>query len=189
MSNQTLEEMASIRKIKIHESFAEFLQSSTEMHSFDISLLDCYRAAGHACHAITGAFLVTEAAIENLYPENKICERGDLSIEFGSNLDESATGPRSNIISYITGAWDESGFPGLRGNFIRKNLVSYGVAELEKKSIRFKRISNGQSVVVNYDPSHFVSELNLQFNFPEIWRAEINAILKNSTKVINISKS
>src|SRR5690606_29979984 len=112
--------------IQIHEPFAEFLKAQPSLHSFKISLLDCYRMAGHACHAITGAFLVCEAAIENLFSETKICERGDLVVEFGSNLHERATGPRSNVISFLTGAWGESGFPGLKGNFKRKDLVSYG---------------------------------------------------------------
>ena len=69
--SKNLEEIASLRKIRVHEPFAEYLNSLPDMHSFDISLLDCYRMAGHACHAITGAFLMTEAAIERLFPETK----------------------------------------------------------------------------------------------------------------------
>ncbi|HRO68087.1 MAG TPA: hypothetical protein PL182_11020 [Pseudobdellovibrionaceae bacterium] len=183
MSAETLETMALQRKIRIHEPFAEFLRAQTEMHDFEISLLDCYRLSGHACHAITGAFLVTEAAIRRLFPEGA-CERGDLKVEFGTTLDEAATGPRSNVVSYITGAWAESGFPGLGGKFQRKSLVSYGHSELPRNGVRFHRLSTGKSVVVQYDPSAVISDLGPRREFPENWRFEIQAILQDPTRVI-----
>lgn len=144
--------------------------------------------SGHACHAITGSFLASEAAIGRLFSETKICERGDIVVEFGSNLDERATGPRSNVISFITGAWASSGFPGLKGNFKRKDLLSYGHSELGPNAIRFRRVSTGQSVVVEYDPSEFVKELDLNLDFPDKWRAEICAILNSPLKVLKISE-
>lgn len=186
--SKKLEQIAELRKIRIHEPFAEFLHAETSMHSFDISLLDCYRMSGHACHAITGAFLASEAAIGRLFSETKICERGDIVVEFGSNLDERATGPRSNVISFITGAWASSGFPGLKGNFKQKDLLSYGHSELGPNAIQFRRISTGQSVVVEYDPSEFVKKLDLNLDFPEKWRAEICAILNSPLIVLKISE-
>jgi hypothetical protein len=78
-----LEEIALKRSIRVHEPFAEFLLAKPTLHSFEISLLDCYRFAGHACRAITGAFLVTEAAVQALFPESNVCERGDLFVEEG----------------------------------------------------------------------------------------------------------
>lgn len=186
--SKNLEEIAELRKIRIHDPFSEFLHGQPSMHSFNISLLDCYRMSGHACHAITGAFLVTEAAIEQLYPETKVCERGDLVVEFGSNLDERATGPRSNVISYITGAWGSTGFPGLKGNFKRKDLVSFGHSELAPQAIRFRRISNGKSLVIEYDASELVKKLNSGLEFPEKWRAEICAILNSPSEVLRISE-
>lgn len=185
--SKKLEEIAELRKISVHDPFAEFLHAQSNMHSFEISLLDCYRMSGHACHAITGAFLVTETAIARLFPETKVCERGDLVVEFGSNLDERATGPRSNVISFITGAWASTGFPGLKGNFKRKDLVSYGHSELRQNAIRFRRISNGKSVVVEYDPSELIKKVELQLEFPEKWRAEICAILNSHSEVLKVS--
>lgn len=188
MSTKTLEQIAALRKIQVHEPFAEFLHSNPLMHSFEISLLDCYRMAGHACHAITGVFLVTEAAIENLFPETRTCERGDLIVEFGAHLNERATGPRSNVISFITGAWAASGFPGLSGKFKRKDLISYGHTDIEKNAVRFRRLSNGKTVIVEYDPSSLISDLELQIEFPESWRAEICAVLSNPLKTLKVSK-
>lgn len=188
MSLDTLEQIAELRNIRIHEPFAEFLHSKPAMHSFEISLLDCYRMAGHACHAITGAFLVTDAAIESLFSETRTCERGDLVVEFGSNLDERATGPRSNVISFITGAWAESGFPGLKGNFKRKNLISYGHSDINKSAIRFRRISNGKTVTIEYDPHDLISGMGHHLDFPESWRAEICTILGNPEKALKVSR-
>lgn len=186
--NMKLEQIAELRKIRIHEPFAEFLHAEPSMHSFEISLLDCYRMSGHACHAITGAYLVSEAAIKRLFSETKICERGDLAVEFGSNLDERATGPRSNVISFITGAWASTGFPGLKGNFKRKDLISYGHSELGQSAIRFRRISTGKTVIVEYDPSDFVKKLELNLDFPEKWRAEICSILNRPLEVIKVTE-
>lgn len=181
-----LEERAVERRIRIHEPFAEFLRAKPALCGFEVSLLDCYRLAGHACHAITGAFLVTEKAVKNLFPETGVCERGDLAVEFGSALHEYATGPRSNVISFITGAWAESGFPGLKGNFGRKNLVTYGVSEIPLKAVRFRRLSNGDSVTVEYSPSVVTGEIKEPLVFPESWRVEICAILDASEKAIQI---
>lgn len=186
--NNTLEQKAEHRKIRIHDPFAEFLHAQPIMHSFEISLLDCYRLSGHACHAITGAFLVTESAVAHLFPETQICERGDLLVEFGSNLDERATGPRSNVVSFITGAWASSGFPGLRGDFKRKDLVSYGHSELGQGTVRFHRISTGKSVLVSYNTNDFLKKLDLNLEFPEKWRAEICAILDSSQDVLQITE-
>lgn len=186
-SNQIID-IAKKSKIKIHEPFADFLHSSDEETNFEITLLDCYHLAGHACHSMTGAFLVTQAAVEKLFPESKTCERGDLTVEFGSKLEEKATGPRSNVISYITGAWGETGFPGLKGQFSRKNLISYGHNDLKENEVRFRRISNGKEVIVQYNPSFVTKELNHQLDFPESWREEISAILKNKDKVVKLAK-
>lgn len=184
--NKELEQIAEFHKIRIHEPFAEFLHAEPSMHSFEISLLDCYRMSGHACHAITGAYLVSEAAIERLFSETKVCERGDLAVEFGSNLDERATGPRSNVISFITGAWASTGFPGLKGNFKRKDLISYGHSEIGQSAVRFRRISTGKSVIIEYDTSDFVNKLDLNLDFPKKWRMEICAILNNPLEVLRI---
>lgn len=188
MDNKSLEELATNRKIKIHEPFAEFLKANHELHSFEISLLDCYRLAGHACHATTSTFLMLEAAIDQLYSETKTCERGDLQVEFGTALEEMATGPRSHIVSYITGAWDQSGFPGLKGkHFVRKNLLSFGVTGVPKSGIRLTRLSTGQSVTVTYHSDALLDRLQTDAQFPDVWREELVMILENSAETLSLS--
>lgn len=183
---EQLEALASERKIKIYEPFAQFLMAEKSMWQFEISLLDCYRFAGHACYAITGAYLVTEAAVKHLYPETNTCERGDLSVKFGSGLFEMATGPRSNVVSYITGSWGDTGFPGLSGRFNRKNLVTYGEQNIPKFSTTFFRTSNQHEVTVHYNPSKIIENLNPELPFPKNWREGIRQILMNSAAVISV---
>ncbi|MCO5142394.1 MAG: hypothetical protein M9962_04810 [Oligoflexia bacterium] len=186
--SEDLEMKAAQRKIRIHEPFAEFLQAQKEMHTFELSLLDCYKAAGHACHSITGAFLVTELAIQKLFPETNVCERGDIKVDFGSKLEELATGPRSNIISYITGAWGVTGFSGFSEKrlFVRKNIINYDCSDILKTSVRFSRITTGKSIVINYNANAALEGLNHKAEFPQSWRVEISAILNNSKKVVTI---
>lgn len=186
MNPTILEEVATARKIKVHEPFAEFLNAQPSMHTFELSLLDCYRMAGHACHAITSAFLLTEKAVSELFPETKTCERGDILVEFGSKMDERATGPRSNTISYITGSWGESGFPGLQGNFKRKNLISYGHSEIGERAVQFQRITTGRRVVLEYDAHLLLDSLHITSSFPNKWREELCAILSHSDQVIQV---
>lgn len=189
-SGERLEQQAAAEKIRIHEPFAKFLRANESMHTFELSLLDCYRFAGHACHATTSAFLMTEAAVRELFPETHVCERGDLSVEFGSQLEERATGPRSNIISFITGAWGESGFPGFKGNrFARNNLVSYGHTEIPKMAVKFNRTSTKRSVVIEFDAKKILDTATHQLDFPMSWRAEISAILNSPEKALTMTTS
>ncbi|MBV2168888.1 MAG: hypothetical protein KUL82_09285 [Bdellovibrio sp.] len=176
--------MAKALTVSVHEPFAEFLLCSSEEREFKISLLDCYHLAGHSCHAITGAYLLTAAAIEALFPETGVCVRGDVVVEFGANLTERATGPRSHIISYITGAWADSGFPGLRGHFVRKNLMSFGNTHLPKEIIRFRRVSTGTQVDLTYDPIKVLQNLDQTLPFPQSWRVEISHVLQHRSEVV-----
>ncbi len=189
MTAETLQTVAKKMTIAVHEPFAQYLQASEEEFNFNISLMECYRFAGHACHSVTGAFLSTQAAIEALYPDTKTCLRGDLKIEFGSELHERATGPRSNVISFITGSWGETGFPGLKGTlFPRKNLISYGHNDLQKNEVRFRRISDNTAVTISYDSSAALENYAEQLEFPQSWRSEILHILNNKDRAYKVTR-
>lgn len=188
MPTENFQRLAKQLTIAVHDPFAKYLQASEEEFNFDISLMDCYQFAGHACHSITGAFLSTQAAIEALYPDTKTCLRGDLKIEFGSELDERATGPRSNVISFITGSWGETGFPGLKGTlFSRKNLISYGHKDLQKNEIRFRRLSENSAVIIAYNSATALENYKEQLEFPQSWRSEILHILNNKDRAYSVT--
>lgn len=176
-------------KIDVYEPFSEFLQGSPEETHFSLSLLDCYRAAGHACHAMTGAFLATAEAVKRLYPDTNRCIRGDLQVDFGTSVDERASGPRANLIGFVTGAYGETGFPGLQGRFTRKNLLRFKQSQVPQNAVRFTSLKSGRSVDVVYDSSAVLEELQCNLAFPENWRVEVAHVLKNRNRVISVMET
>lgn len=191
MNTRTNDELLMIAKelkVDIYEPFADFLLANPEETLFSLSLLDCYRAAGHACHAITGAFLSTAEAVKRLYPDTNRCIRGDVLVEFGTAVDEKASGPRANLIGFVTGAYGETGFPGLQGKFTRKNLLRFKQSHVSENAIRFTSQKTGRSVDVAYDPSRLLEELRCELAFPEKWRAEVIHVLKNRGRVISVAE-
>src|SRR5688500_4321388 len=103
-------DLMSSRRIEVHVPFSEFLWGSEKERQFSISLLDVVRFSGHACFAVTGAFLTAQAATRALFPETHVCERGRLRVDIRGLPNEGANGPIANVQSYITGAWAETGF-------------------------------------------------------------------------------
>lgn len=110
-------------KIAVFEPFANFLQGEPEESRFEISLLDVVHFAGHACPAMVGAFLMAQRAIQELYPKSGLCIRGEIAIDIPASPTHVATGPIANVLSYITGAWSDTGFGGLNGK-VRRLLRS-----------------------------------------------------------------
>jgi len=115
----------------------------------DISYLDVVKGAGHSCPTVGGAYLMTYHALKALFPEGR-ANRGGISVKLADDLEEGTTGVVANVISYITGATDKSGFKGLAGNFARHSLMAYNQ---DVQNIRFTRVDTGESVDVIYDPS------------------------------------
>lgn len=120
-----------------------------EQGEYFISYLDLVKGSGHSCPSIAGAYLMSFHALKELYPDSKI-QRGNIRVDFNEDITEGTTGVVANVISYITGATDKSGFKGLNGNFIRHSLMHFNAAVA---SIRFTRIDTQVSVDVFYDAS------------------------------------
>lgn len=113
------------------------------------SYLDVVKGSGHSCPTVAGAYLISYHAIKSLYPQG-LGVRGDISVQFAQDLEEGTTGVVSNVIAYITGATDKSGFKGLNGKFARHGLIHF---KQDVPSIRFSRTDTNKSVDIFYDPS------------------------------------
>lgn len=172
--------------IQVIEPFSEFLWGTEAEKSFSLSFLDVVRFAGHACFAITGAFLTVRAAVEALYPETKTCVRGQLRVALPGLPNEGASGPIGNVFGFVTGAWAETGFGGLRGEFSRRNLLSYGVRDVPAGAVRFTRTDTGRAVDVFYQPRQAKVELDPGWEFQLQWRHNVKAILDQSDQVIRV---
>ena len=113
-----------------------------------ISYLDVIKGSGHSCPTVAGAYLLCYHALRALYPQG-VAVRGNISVQFMQEMEEGTTGVVSNVISYITGATDKSGFKGLGGNFIRHSLMAF---DQKVPSVRFTRTDTQESVDVFYTP-------------------------------------
>lgn len=184
LSSQEMQKLV----INIKEPFAQFLEADKEEFEFQISLLDVVRFAGHACPAMIGAFLISQRAIAELYPESLTLVRGDIKIEINAPVELGATGPISNVFSMIFGAWEKSGFGGLQGNFKRRDLLSYNVKDVPFGNYRFTRIQTGKSIVIAYNASlaNIKGEADAA-TFQEMWRVKIKNIIEDADRVLTVS--
>lgn len=169
-------------KIQISDPLAEFLGGTPNESRFSISLLDVIHFSGHACPSVVGAFLMTQKAVELLYPDSKTLVRGDLVVSLPTPPAQGATGPIANVISYLTGAWGETGFGGIQGKFSRRDLLRFAVSEIPHGTIRFERISTKNAVGLSYDPTKIelkATETPRLQDFQTQWRHRIKSILEH----------
>lgn len=125
------------------------LLGTFEKGEISISYLDLVKGSGHSCPTVAGAYLMSHHALKALFPEGKAL-RGSIKVDFKEDMQEGTTGVVSNVISYITGATDKSGFKGLNGNFARHSLMHFNQ---DISSVRFTRTDTNKSLDVFYDPS------------------------------------
>ena len=175
-------------KINIYEPFSDFLMGSVNENNFQLSFLDVVKFAGHACPSMTGAFLITRAAIEELYPDTKVGIRGQIEIDIPDTPTSGATGPMANVFSFITGAWAETGFGGFQnGNFNRRNLLRFNSKQVPKGTIRFTRVDTGKFVDITYQPSNVAVDIDPEMPFQLQWRTKIRSILENPKLAIHVN--
>lgn len=171
--------------IDIFDPFAEFLLADQDEYRFKTSLLDVVRFAGHACPAMIGAFLISQRAVKEIFPETNICIRGQVLIEIPGSVTQGATGPISNVFSMIFGAWDQSGFGGLQGQFIRRGLLRYDVQGIPSGTFRFRNLVTGKAVDISYHPSKAQNPENAaDVPFQKVWRHKIASILESPNDYI-----
>ncbi|MBA1433105.1 MAG: hypothetical protein FAF04_05840 [Epsilonproteobacteria bacterium] len=186
-----------VASIQLQDPIADIL-GAFEHGAYEISYLEVVKAAGHSCPTVAGAYLMVDAALKALYP-NERAVRGNIKVEFAESLEEGVAGVIGNVISHITGATDKSGFKGLGGKFARHSLMHFD-AEISS-SARFTRINTQKSVDLFYDPSSVpadpammplmqktmqgaASKEEMQ-QFGRLWQERVQRIFENPEKVIS----
>ena len=91
---------------------------------------EAVKLAGHSCGATTGAWVITQKALEVLYPEGETPVRGQIAVEAPGAEDEWFVGVFGEIITYLTGAAPHTGFSGVEfaeadETFKRRNKMVY----------------------------------------------------------------
>ncbi len=160
----------------------------------EISYLDCAKLAGHSCPTVASAYLLARRGLGELYPED-LPQRGMIKVEMRAAKEEGVTGVIANVISYIVGGNDEGGFKGIGGTFSRRDLLSFGHAELEGM-VRLTRTDTGASVTLSSDTSQVPGSPQMmplmqkamqgaasgeeKAQFGTLWQARVEAMLLDS---------
>jgi hypothetical protein len=173
------------RKISVYEPFSDFLLGTEEEKRFDLTLLDIVRFAGHACPSMVGAFLISQRVIKELFPDG-VCVRGEIEIDIPSAVTQGATGPISNVFGFIFGAWGETGFGGLKNQFVRRGLMRYSVPDVPAGAFRFRNVKTGACMDVFYNPNLAPLDSQDQEPFQLQWRRKIKSILEHQDAVLKI---
>ncbi len=189
-----------VESIQLQDPIADIL-GAFENGEYEITYLEVVKAAGHSCPTVAGAYLIADAALKALYP-NERAVRGNLKVEFSESLEEGVAGVIGNVISHITGATDKSGFKGLGGKFARHSLMHFD--SNISSSARFTRINTQKSVDVFYNPNSVPADPNMMplmqktmqgaaskeemKRFGVLWQERVERIFENREQVISVTE-
>lgn len=146
-------------RIAMRDPLADFL-GAAEGGLLEYQYIDAVRLAGHSCPTVAGAYLMARAAVQALYPDEP-AERGGITVNMPTNVDEGVTGVMAQVFTLITGAAAENGFHGIGGHFVRQSLLSYANPS-PSGAIQFTRRDNGQTVALELDTSLVPAPRNLR---------------------------
>jgi len=189
-----------VETIKVKDHLSNAL-GAFENGEYEFSYLDVVKSAGHSCPTVAGAYIVTLAGLNALYP-NERAVRGNVKVEFQEAMEDGVAGVIGNVISQITGATDKSGFKGLAGQFARHSLMSFN-SNIDA-SARFTRVDNSKSVDVTYNPSSIMPNPAMQplmqkmmqgaassdevKEFGRLWQDRVQRIFENLNEVVRVEE-
>ena len=139
--------------LALTDPLAELLGALPPGGTFRYTYEDAVKLAGHSCPTVAGAYLMTCAALDALYPD-AVPVRGDVEVTVGGEREDGGSGPMSQVVTLLTGAAPETGFGGLMGHGRRKDLLTFDPCA-SRAALRFRRRDTGAAVEVSYD-SHAV---------------------------------
>lgn len=190
-----------VAPIKLKDPLAEIL-GAFDGGLYEISYKEVVKGAGHSCPTVAGAYIMTQKALEALYGDEPAI-RGDIEVRFKEEIEDGVAGVIGNVVSYITGATDKSGFKGLGGKFARHSLMHFG-SDIGSSNARFRSVASGKSVDVFYDPSPIPASPKMQplmqsilqgvandeekRLFGELWQERVMKIFQNIDEVIEIKE-
>ncbi len=156
----------------LQDSLSSFL-GATKDGVIEINYLDCVKLAGHSCPTVAGSYILAKVAIAQLFGSSTP-QRSQVKIEFKEPKESGVTGVIGSVLSFILGASDSGGFAGIGGKFNRKNLLLYGVENVEGM-VRFTNLKDNQSITLTLDTSKVPSN-------PKMKELMQKALIGNATK-------
>jgi len=189
-----------VESIKVVDPLSNVL-GAFENGMYEFNYLDVVKSAGHSCPTVAGAYIITQSALNALYP-NERAVRGNIKVEFAEAMEDGVAGVIGNVVSQITGATDKSGFKGLAGKFARHSLMSFSTDI--NASARFTRVDSGKSVDVTYNPSSIMPNPAMQplmqkimqgaatsdelQEFGKLWQDRVQRIFENLDEVVRVEE-
>jgi len=176
----------------LKDDLAEFL-GATKDGIIEINYIDCVKLAGHSCPTVAGSYIVAKVASQRLFG-SEMPKRSRVKIEFKAPKEEQVTGVIGSVLSFIFGSNDSGGFSGIGGKFNRRNLLYYGISDIEGM-VRLSNIDSGESVTLTLDTSVVPGNPNMQplmqkslmgqatkaeqDEFGKLWQARVEYMLLN----------
>ncbi len=130
--------------LDVQDPLAAFL-GAAEGGRFRYRYEDVVRMAGHSCPTVASAFLMTRAALLRLYGD-ELPRRGEIRVELRDRREAGVTGVVAAVATFVTGATEDSGFPGLGGRFGRRERLFFA-RPLSFGEMRFTRL-DGEGIPV-----------------------------------------
>ena len=190
----------SVEAVKLKDPLSNVL-GAFENGEYEVTYLEVVKSAGHSCPTVAGAYIITQAALKALYPDERAV-RGGVKVEFEEAFEDGVAGVIANVVSQITGATETSGFKGLQGQFARHSLMAFNVNM--DASARFTRVDNGKSVEVTYNPSPIMPSPEMQplmgkmmkglasadelKEFGALWQDRVKRIFENLDEVVQVEE-
>jgi len=192
-----------VNTIILEDKLGGFL-GAFENGKVEISYLDCVKLAGHSCPTVASAYLMALIGLESLYI-GELPRRSQIKVSIKGSKDDGVTGVMANVMSYIVGANDESGFKGIGGQMSRNNLISYNDATLNG-DFAFTRIDTGATVTMSSSTASVpgspemmplmqkcmqgIASGDEQVKFKALWQGRVEAMLLNEnlwSKIVTIN--
>lgn len=135
--------------ITLHDPLAALLGSAPG-GDLRFTYADAVRLTGHSCPAVAGAWLMLDAGLAWLYPDERP-RRGDIEVHLREAEDQGTTGVLALVAGLVTGAAGPGGFPGIgpgraqaRRGLLRFEAEIGGVLGLRRRD-------SGAGVVLDID--------------------------------------
>ncbi|AQL44599.1 hypothetical protein BV210_18800 (plasmid) [Halorientalis sp. IM1011] len=138
--------------IEIRDPVAEALGVLDPGDPFVVTYTDAVKEAGHSCPTASGAYRIAQIGLDALYPDADPV-RSEIEVQAAGPRDDATYGVMSRIVSYVTGATEETGFSGLAGGYGgRRGLLVFDAFDpaTPDPTFRFRRTDTDETVQVTY---------------------------------------
>lgn len=183
-----------------------FFGLTGENEAVEITFEEVVKAAGHVCPTVAGAYLLAKRALSELF-QDELPVRGNVKVTVFGPPDIMVNGPIAQVFNHILGAAHVTGFKGLKGKFVRKDLLTFIEGDIKPMTFDFERTGTDRKIRLTYTPE-VIKPAGPEENassllpaaikddasqqdkerFQKAWLARVFKILANPDKVIKVEK-